>query len=200
MGLSVQTCGAVILAGGASCRMGRSKALLKLENETLIARLARQLAAFDELIISSNSEEPGCAVSGRLVPDIYPGLGPLAGLHGALSAAEKPYLLCVSCDLPFFTGRRAAEMLAAFPKGARTLACAEPGGRIHPLCGIYATAALPVMERRLRQGQLRMRELLEELDWIRFPVQKGDIELMNVNTPEAYHEALAIYKRTGKGT
>lgn len=200
MGLSIQNCGAVILAGGASRRMGRCKALLDLEGETLIARLAGQLAAFDELIISSNSKKTAWGIPGRLVRDVYPGLGPLAGLHGALSATEKAYLLCVPCDLPFFTGRKAGEMLAAFPRGAEALVCAEPGGRIHPLCGIYAQSVLPAMERRLRRGQLRMRELLEELEWVRFPVRENEMELMNVNTPAAYAEALAVCKPAGKGS
>lgn len=192
MGLSVQNCGAVILAGGASRRMGRRKALLDLEGETLIARLARQLAAFDELLISTSGENAGLGVPGRPVLDLYPGLGPLAGLHGALSATKKSCLLCVPCDMPFFTGQRAAGMLAAFPEGAGALACVETGGRVHPLCGIYVRAALPIMERRLRQRRLRMLDLLEELNWVRFPVQEEEAELMNVNTPEDYARALAL--------
>lgn len=199
MGLSVENCGAVILAGGASRRMGRCKALLELEGETLISRLARQLAAFDELLISAGGEEPARGLPGRLARDIYPGQGPLAGLHGALSAAEKDYLLCVPCDQPFFTGRTAGAMLAAFPRGAEALVCAEAGGRVHPLCGIYAKTVLPVLERRLRQGRLRVLELLEELEWARFPVREGEPELMNVNTPEAYAGALAVCRATGKG-
>lgn len=197
MSISLEACEAVILAGGQSRRMGCCKALLEVDGETLIARLAQQLSAFGGLWISTNSTELAKGLPGRMVKDRYPGLGPMAGIHAALLAAEREYLFCVSCDLPFFTGQVAAAMLEAFPQNGQAMACVDSTGQVHPLCGIYAKSALPVLERRLRQERLRMTELLEELQYQPFFTcgRFSDRVLDNVNTPEAFAIALA----EGKG-
>ena len=188
MALTTQNCGAVILAGGQSRRMGRCKALLPLDGETLLARMARQLSAFDELLLSANDFSLAEGLPVRTVPDQYSGDGPLAGLHAALSATKKDYLLCVSCDLPLFTADAANCLLREFPEGADAMACVDSTGRVHPLCGIYAKSALPVFQRQLEQGRFRMKELLELLDCRSFFTTGyfPDRVLLNVNTPEAY--------------
>lgn len=192
MALSPVNCGAVILAGGQSRRMGQCKALLDVGGETLISRLARQLTAFDELLISTNDEAVAAGVPGQMVRDIYPGLGPLAGLHAALSASGKDCIFCVSCDMPCFTAQAAATMLEHFQQGMDAMVCVDSTGRVHPLCGIYAKTALPAVERQLRDGRLRMRDLLEDLQAARFSTSGrfSDNVLANVNTPEALARVL----------
>ena len=46
-------------------------------------------------------------------PDLEPGLGPLAGIHAAISTAEAPAVLIVACDLPFVTERFLRGLCAA---------------------------------------------------------------------------------------
>ncbi|WP_298035454.1 molybdenum cofactor guanylyltransferase [uncultured Dysosmobacter sp.] len=188
MAISAKNCGAMILAGGQSRRMGRCKALLELDGETLISRLAKQLDGFGELLLSANDPQVAAGIPGRLVTDIYPGLGPLAGLHAALTAAKVENLLCVSCDMPYFTAALAEALLNAFPPDTDALACVDGNGRVHPLCGIYAKTALPVIERRLQNRQLKMLDLLAELCTVYFPIPDRFPAkiLTNVNTPEAF--------------
>jgi len=168
--------------------MGRCKALLRLNGETLIARLAKQLDGFGELLLSANDPEITAGIPGRLVMDIYPGFGPLAGLHAALTAAKAEQLICVSCDLPYFTAALAEALLNAFPPDADALVCMDGGGRIHPLCGIYTRASLPVIERRLQNRQLKMLDLLAELYTVYFSIPEHFPAkiLTNVNTPESF--------------
>lgn len=193
MPISLSACCAVILAGGQSRRMGRCKALLEVEGETLIARLAGQLAVFDELWISANRPELAEGLPGRLVKDVYPGRGPLAGMHAAMLATKKEYLFCVSCDLPHFTGQLAAAMAAEFCQTGSAMACVDTAGRAHPLCGVYAKSAFSVIERRLWEKRLRMTELLEELNYQPFLLRGRfpDAILENVNTPGEFARALA---------
>lgn len=196
MALTPANCGAVILAGGRSSRMGRCKALLELDGETLISRLAGELSAFDELLISSNDETLAAGLPGRVVRDVFPGCGPLAGLHAALSATEKEYLLCIPCDYPCFTAEGAAALLSAFVPGRDAMVCRDTEGRIHPLCGIYARTAAQTMERRLRAGRFRMMELLSELRTDQVSGLLPDGQLINVNTPEAFRH-LAERRKEG---
>lgn len=196
MALTHKNCAAVILAGGQSRRMGQCKALLSLGEMTLISRLAEQLADFGELWISTNNEAVADGIRGKIVKDYFPGLGPLAGLHAALSSTEKDYIFCISCDLPCFTSQVASAMLDAFPQNSAAMVCKDNAGHIHPLCGIYAKKALPVVEQRLRNSQLRMLDLLQELQTAYF-LTSGifpDEILTNVNTPEAFSHLCERWK------
>lgn len=197
MSISFTSCGAVILAGGQSRRMGQCKAMLDLGGMTLLDRLAAQLADFDELMISANNEAIEKLGRGRVVRDIFPGLGPLAGLHAALSHTEKAYVFCIPCDMPCFTSELAAAMLDAFPRDGLAMVCEDGTGRIHPLCGIYSKKLLSVMERRLCQEQLRMMEFLKEAQAAYFQTagRFPDTTFLNVNTPEDFSQALHLLKR-----
>lgn len=186
--LSPDTCAAVVLAGGQSRRMGRCKALLPLEDGTMLAHITKQLEGFPERWLSANDPALGDGFPGKIVPDIYPGYGPLAGLHAVFQQTEKDFLFCVTCDMPRFTGELAAAMLTAFPPAAEAMICVDSAGQVHPLCGIYARAALPALERHLRSGELRVMALLKELRTVRFRTagQFPDTIFWNINTPEAF--------------
>ena len=125
----------------------------------MISRLAGQLESFPELWISANDPKVAQGLPGRLVRDRCPGLGPLAGLQAVLEQSGRPYVLCVACDMPGFCRELALAMLEEFPPEADALICADSTGRRHPLCGIYARSTLPVLTRRLKVGDLRMRGL-----------------------------------------
>ena len=78
----------VILAGGASRRMGRDKAFLELVGQPLIALIAQRLRMVtDEVIIAANKTERYAPFADRCVPDNFPGVGTLGGIHAGLRAA-----------------------------------------------------------------------------------------------------------------
>ena len=93
--LTRQTCGVVILAGGQSRRMGRCKALLEINGESLLSHLCAQLSDFEERWISVNDPVLGKGLPFRPVADIYQNAGPMGGLHAALRSSQKAALLCV---------------------------------------------------------------------------------------------------------
>jgi molybdenum cofactor guanylyltransferase len=83
----------LILAGGASRRMGRDKAKLVSGGKTLVERMAAIL------------QKAGCApvqISGQSgIKDVYPGMGPLAGMHAAvLAIKEAKAIIIVPVDMP----------------------------------------------------------------------------------------------------
>lgn len=190
--LSHDSCAAVVLAGGQSRRMGRCKALLPLGSETMLAHITKQLEQFPERWLSANDRALGDGFPGRTVPDIYPGCGPMAGLHAAFRETEKDWLFCVTCDMPRFTGEVASAMLEAFPPRADAMVCVDGSGQAHPLCGIYARAVMPALEQHLRAGDLRVMALLAELHtvWFETAGRFPDTLFENINTPQAYDALL----------
>lgn len=192
MAFPIERCGAVILAGGQSKRMGKCKALLEVQGETMISRLARQLSLFSELLLSANDPVLARSLPVRYIPDIYENAGPAAGLHAALSAASSDALFCVPCDMPNFDVTLIEILLSHLTTETNAVICRDGSGRLHPLCGIYAKRALPVLQELLEQGEHRMTTISEALGC--FVVDTGsvlpDSIFFNMNTPEAYRLAM----------
>ena len=90
----------VVLAGGMSSRMGRSKPELLLRGKTLLqwqVEKLRRLGIADILISGSRCFWlPGT----RTVPDILPQRGPLGGLHACLDQAENSRCVVLGVDTP----------------------------------------------------------------------------------------------------
>lgn len=98
----------------------------------------------------------------------------------------------MTCDMPRFTQEVASAMLAAFPPEADAMICVDGSGQVHPLCGIYARTALPILEQHLQSGDLRVMALLSELCAIPFETagRFPDTLFLNINTPQAYNALL----------
>lgn len=188
--LSRERCGALILAGGRSRRMGTCKALLTIEGETMLARLTRQLGGFQEKLLSTNPPALAEGLPLTPVPDLYPDAGPLAGLHAALSASRSGMLFCVPCDMPNFNPALPGLLLERY-NGEDALVCRDGTGRLYPLCGFYAKTALPALEAQLRQGQYRAAALLDRLSCTVADMggMVPDSVFFNMNTLEEFREA-----------
>ena len=76
---------AFILAGGNSTRMGRDKAFVMLQGRTLLARALEvcRTVTSDVRIVGDRKK---FAPFAPVVEDVFPGCGPLAGIHAALRA------------------------------------------------------------------------------------------------------------------
>lgn len=86
----------VILAGGASRRMGQDKALLTVEAVTMLARMRNILkrTPVEKIVISRNDNQAGH------MRDLHPNKGPLSGIHSAAMRYPHANLLIVPVDLP----------------------------------------------------------------------------------------------------
>jgi molybdenum cofactor guanylyltransferase len=101
-----QPLSAAILAGGKSSRMGRDKALLPLVDggaPMLAIVLDRLSAVADDLLVVAVDRERYEPFGARVVPDLYPGGGPLVGIHAAVAHAKHQHCLVVACDMPFLS-------------------------------------------------------------------------------------------------
>lgn len=96
---------AVLIAGGASLRMGQSKAFIDYAGMPLWRRQINTLAelAPSELLISTSAQltwEPG---PWQIIYDRMPGLGPLGGLDAAFHASSANFLVVLAVDMPAMT-------------------------------------------------------------------------------------------------
>jgi molybdopterin-guanine dinucleotide biosynthesis protein A len=196
---------ALLLAGGASTRMGRDKALLPhpISGRSLLehqATLLRSLPGCAELLISAPPERAyrcsGELATAQLVEDSLPGLGPLGGVAAGLARASQRRLLVLAVDLPWVTPRLLERLLDPAGSGApattelRGSVPRHADGRFEPLCAVYPQAPEPrrAIEDALLWGRLSLQDLLHTAcaaGWMQ-PLAIDESELRcftNWNTP-----------------
>lgn len=168
--------GGVVLAGGYSTRMGRDKARLRVSGEPLWQRQGRVLATAGAAPVRFALRARQRKFTARLevVRDTRPDIGPIAGLHAALAAAETPWLAVAAVDLP----RVEATWFARLAKACR-VGCGAVGvnhaGFFEPFAAIYPVEARgelecamsaavyslqPVLRALVRQGKMRAVRLI----------------------------------------
>ena len=180
----------VILAGGKSLRMGRNKAELRLGGLTMTelqTEKLRRLGITDILLSGKIRPLPGT----RAVPDIYPGRGPLSGIHACLKAALNPVCLVLSVDVPLFPAKALEELIAAHEGGATVLGFA---GEIEPLIAVYDSALAAPAEELILADRRSVRNLLNRAGMKVFPFTGGAEALLNCNTPEEFARAEALWE------
>jgi molybdopterin-guanine dinucleotide biosynthesis protein A len=175
----------LVLAGGESRRMGRTKAWLEVGETTLVRWVAERLApTFAEVVVSfAEPEQVQESVPYRLVFDRKRSTGPLAGLEAGLAAARNDVTFAIACDMPYVTSEL-AEMAVAAARGCDA-AIARINGRPEPTCAAYRRSALPMITAALDAGRYRAAELAEHLDvtWL----EGLDPDLFrSLNAPEDY--------------
>jgi molybdopterin-guanine dinucleotide biosynthesis protein A len=184
----------VILAGGTSRRMGRDKAFLLLAGLPMIEAFSQRLrAVVDEVIIVADDTQRYSPFTDRCVPDVYPGIGTLGGIHAGLLAASHELALVVGCDMPFLNPDVLAWLVDA-AGGVDLIAFRHRLG-MEPLHAVYRKSCLPAVEGAIRSGercafafhdQIRVRYMspaeIPSLD-------PGLGSFYNVNTPDQWREA-----------
>jgi molybdopterin-guanine dinucleotide biosynthesis protein A len=183
---------AAVLAGGASRRMGRSKAALPYGATTLLAFQTARLAEIFEEVLVVAKEAPGFESGpARVVLDGEAGHAAIHGLVRALEeAADRIFVLAV--DMPALPAPliRAIAVRGLASEAAAVLPRA--GDRLQPLAGVWRRAALPTARRRVASGDLALQglageagvEVLEEAAWRE--LDPSGVAFENLNTLERY--------------
>jgi molybdopterin-guanine dinucleotide biosynthesis protein A len=191
----------VILAGGASRRMGRDKALLRLAGQPLIAVIAERLRRVaDEVIIAADDTARYAPFADRCVPDVYPGVGTLGGIHAGLRAAAHQLAVIVACDMPFLN----PDVLSWFVEAAggahgggdADLVVLKHDKGVEPLHAVYRKSCLPAIEATIG-GRERCAFAFYDQIRVRYvhPAEIVALDpalsfLRNVNNPTQWCEAL----------
>jgi len=192
-----------VLAGGGSSRVGRPKALLVLDGETMLERQVRLLRSVTSKVFvagwPADIPAPHLLKNIRKVTILHDepvGRGPLGGIYSALKRSRTEYNLFVSCDMPFVR----AEFLeylcrVALRNRADVTVPKSHDRRLNPVCAVYRQRALPAIRASLEMREYKisrffLRVRCEVIPWrditrAGFPREIFD----NMNTPEDYERA-----------
>ena len=155
----------VVLAGGASARMGAPKAAVPWGGGTLLSRAVDALGpAVGRVVVvrAPGQALPPLPLGVVVTQDARPGRGPLEGIAAGLAAlrpGEDAFVLAV--DMPFAGAEFAAAVLAALGPGADA-AVPRADGRAHPLAAAYR-AGVAATARDLLDAGDRMTDLLDAI-------------------------------------
>ena len=171
-----------VLVGGRSSRMGRDKALLRWRSHSLVEEVARKVRSVAGNVALVGPPERYGALGFDCLPDVRPGLGPLAGIEAALESGRGELNLITACDMPGVEEDWLRRLLReAEETGAHCVVTSDGDGLAQPLCGVYRGACLLVIRRALDEHRLRLQSVAEELQAVM--LERG-MPLVNLNTPQ----------------
>ncbi len=185
----------LILAGGASSRMGVDKALLEFDGQPLLRRVARRLhPVCSELLVASGDGERLAGFGYRQIADARPGSGPLGGLVAGLEAAPNDLVAAVAVDMPFASGAMFAFLAERWDGEDAVVPVSDRGPE--PLHAVYARSADRPLRRCLEDGTLSVIRSLDSLrvTWVDRTGWEGIEPLgrfaSNLNRPEDLPDAI----------
>jgi molybdopterin-guanine dinucleotide biosynthesis protein A len=180
---------AVVTAGGQSRRFGQDKALYVHEGRTLLDRVTDSLAAGAPRLLVA-PEERYARVGWTTVPDLRPGLGPLAGLESALTwlGPEPRWVAFAAVDLPNLTPDFWAQLAGRAAPDVDAVIGVDGEGRDQPLAALYHTRLLGRVRALLDADERRLSALLtparsERVGWSELR-RHGEAVFLNANRPD----------------
>ena len=163
--------------------MGSDKALLRYRGATLVETVAEAVrqGVGRPLLVGSRDRYDGLGY--EVIPDLYPGEGPLGGVLTVLHNSRAEWNLIVACDMPELTGKFLGELMeAAEGRHCEVLAPVGLDGNIEPLCAVYRKSARPGFERAFERGVRQMKAALDEVRMVTLFIPEL-ARFQNVNTP-----------------
>jgi molybdenum cofactor guanylyltransferase len=191
----------LVLAGGASTRMGRDKAALayhgRSQLEWTYELLSQVCTATFVSVRPDQRDEPARAAFAQVV-DLQPGIGPIAGITAALQQHQKAAWLVAACDLPFVTQAVLAKLIEQRdPSAIATAYRSAHDGLPEPLCAIWEPGARESVLAYVASGKQCPRKFLinSRTKLIDLPDARA---LDNINTSDEFQEANAALSSSSR--
>ena len=186
-----------ILAGGESSRMQRDKALLEIGGAPLLVRTARLLESVGgrPTVIGEPASYDSFGLP--VVPDDWPGAGPLGGIATALRVSSDTWNLIVACDLPYLTKAWLEYLVARAAASSADAVLPMNTLGAEPLCAAYHKRGEPAIRAALDRGIRKVTDGLQSIgvetitpaEWKAFDSE--GLLFKNMNLPRDYEEATA---------
>ncbi|MCY0898417.1 MAG: molybdenum cofactor guanylyltransferase [Firmicutes bacterium] len=176
----------VVLAGGASRRMGQPKSSLPWSpTMTLLDHAVAILREATQGTIWISQRVPSQETAPTEILDRHRDRGPLAGIEAVFHYTKSPLVLVLAVDLPAIPGRwyeDAYRLWLANPS-LDVVYAASASGRAQPLAALWHCRTQPLLDQWLRgPAAPRVMAVLHQLR--AQAVVLPDSALINLNTPE----------------
>jgi molybdenum cofactor guanylyltransferase len=197
---SLEDFSAIILTGGKSSRMGRSKALLSFANEPLIVHIVRALERkFKQIIVVGAPDQELPVLPATVVRDEVAYQGPVGGIYYGLRAATGTAAFVTSCDAAFLS----LPFISFLQSKILNYDVVAPywQDRFQPLQAVYRRSVLPLLKEQLERGELRPIFLYDKVRTYKVSeeeIRRFDSEglsFFNMNAPEDYTRALQLWQQ-----
>ncbi len=187
----------VILSGGRSSRMTFNKAFADICGRSVLEIIIKKFEKyFDDLMIITNEPELYHGLGPAVYTDVYPHMGPMAGIHSGLYYSRHETIFLLGCDMPFIN----MELVAYMLENCSGYDCVVPviNNKLQPLAAVYNSSCLTALTDCLENNKLKLTMFVESLD-TRYMYENeirpfGDIGTMffNVNDMAALKRAREI--------
>ncbi|QKY69165.1 molybdenum cofactor guanylyltransferase [Lentibacillus sp. CBA3610] len=189
----MKICG-VILSGGQSSRMGKTKSLLEIDGKSAIEHIADELKKYaHHLAVITNEPATYQFLELDLYKDRYENMGPLAGIESAIHHIEADVYVFAACDMPFVHQDVYRYLVQSLNQAEAVIPVYHD--RMHPLSGVYTKNVLPKIQKLLDNDQRKIRALFDSItvnyvtDYSGIPEYILDKHFFNMNYPEQYEMA-----------
>jgi molybdopterin-guanine dinucleotide biosynthesis protein A len=172
-------------------RLGRVKALERINEQSLIERTIDCLSTVSQELLVVTSQEQfrliaAARLKWKLIVDIYPGKGALGGIYTGLKSADSFYSLVVGCDMPFLNRDLLCYLIELAP--SFDVVIPRIDDMLEPLHAVYSRDCLAPIKELVGKDRLEISQLFE-LVKTRY-VDKDEIErfdprrlsFFNINT------------------
>jgi molybdopterin-guanine dinucleotide biosynthesis protein A len=162
---------AIILAGGASSRMGTDKAFIEFKGKALIKWVVEAIEnSVDEIYISLSKNQQNNKnlelLGVSLIKDKYQYNSPLIGLLSTLKKIKTGYVFVTACDMPFIKSELVDYLFKE--SNIQGSVVVKPDGWIEPFLSVYhVPTSLMEAERLYLAGDLRIRMIARNLIFIK---------------------------------
>lgn len=147
-------------------RLGRNKALEKIDQQTLIQRSVSSLLFLkSEIIVVTGPHNTDLGLEDfdgvRMVIDAFPGRGPLVGIYTGLLNSRSEKNLVVACDMPFLNPD--LLLYLAEQSAGYDVAVPRTGRDVEPLHAVYGRKCLIQAKYLLDEGTYSVNELFRRV-------------------------------------
>ncbi|MAE09309.1 MAG: hypothetical protein CL661_11185 [Bacteroidetes bacterium] len=154
--MSKQEVTGIILAGGASSRMGKDKGLCEFQGKALINYAIDVLTPIcGKILISSNNVVEYQKFGYQVVIDEHKNIGPMGGIYSSLRKSSTKHNLIISCDTPFLS-TQLLEYILDNSNNYDIVVPVHGNSFIEPLAAYYSTNIIPNLESSIKRNNYKL--------------------------------------------
>lgn len=170
----------IVLAGGKSTRFGKDKALVQVNGKSLLENAVDICSEFCSTILISSNQRVHQVSEFKIVPDEFPGCGPIGGIYSGLKHSETAWNLVLSVDAPVVE-KEFIRYLISMINNSEAVVPVSINGK-EPLIALYKKSGLPEIKKRIQDKNYKMHDLLNNLE-----VKYIDSREWQTKFPQLFH-------------